>query len=51
MLVGYHNHSAEFKEMEGEKPWDIFFSRVSKDVVMQFDVGKQCTAAVKLFII
>ncbi len=39
MLVGYHNHSAEFKEMEGEKPWDIFFSRVSKDVVMQFDVG------------
>jgi sugar phosphate isomerase/epimerase len=39
MRVGYHNHSSEFKEIEGEKPWDIFFGRTIKDVVMQFDVG------------
>ncbi|MCX7871809.1 MAG: sugar phosphate isomerase/epimerase [Verrucomicrobiae bacterium] len=39
MLVGYHNHSAEFKPLEGEMPWDTFFSRVSKNVVMQFDTG------------
>lgn len=39
MLVGYHNHSAEFKLLEGEMPWDTFFSRVSKDVIMQFDTG------------
>lgn len=39
MRVGYHNHSEEFKPLEGELPWDIFFSRVSKDVVMQFDTG------------
>lgn len=39
MLVGYHNHSAEFKVLEGEMPWDTFFSRVSKDVIMQFDTG------------
>jgi len=37
--VGYHNHSAEFKELEGEKPWDTFFGNTKKDVVMQFDVG------------
>ena len=39
MWVGYHNHSAEFKELEGEKPWDTFFGNTKKDVVMQFDVG------------
>jgi sugar phosphate isomerase/epimerase len=39
MRVGYHNHSAEFKMLEGEMPWDTFFSRVSKDVIMQFDTG------------
>jgi len=39
MWVGYHNHSAEFKELEGEKPWDTLFGNTKKDVVMQFDVG------------
>jgi sugar phosphate isomerase/epimerase len=37
--VGYHNHGAEFKELDGERPWDIFFGNTKKDVVMQFDVG------------
>jgi sugar phosphate isomerase/epimerase len=38
--VGYHNHSAEFKPLEGgEKPWDLFFGNTKKDVVMQFDIG------------
>lgn len=39
MRVGYHNHSEEFKLLDGEMPWDTFFSRVSKDVIMQFDTG------------
>jgi len=39
MLVGYHNHSAEFKAMDGELPWDTFFANTSKDVIMQLDVG------------
>src|SRR5438876_11492465 len=39
MKVGYHNHSAEFKAIDGEVPWDIFFNRAKKDVVIQFDTG------------
>jgi sugar phosphate isomerase/epimerase len=39
MYVGYHNHDIEFKPIDGEIPWDIFFSATIKDVVMQLDVG------------
>lgn len=39
MLVGYHNHTFEFEEMDGELPWDTFFSNTVKEVVMQFDTG------------
>jgi sugar phosphate isomerase/epimerase len=39
MRVGYHNHTIEFKELEGELPWDTFFGRTRKDVIMQFDTG------------
>jgi len=39
MRVGYHNHNVEFKPLDGEVPWDIFFNRTKKDVVIQFDTG------------
>jgi len=39
MFTGYHNHTVEFKPMEGKAPWDIFFSNTNKDVVMQLDIG------------
>jgi len=39
MRVGYHNHNVEFKPIDGEVPWDIFFNRAKKDVVIQFDTG------------
>jgi sugar phosphate isomerase/epimerase len=39
MLVGYHNHGVEFQPVDGEIPWDIFFGRTKKDVVMQLDTG------------
>ena len=39
MLVGYHNHSVEFKAMNGELPWDTFYGNTKKEVVMQLDVG------------
>lgn len=39
LRVGYHNHHIEFQPMEGELPWDIFFSNTSPEVIMQFDVG------------
>jgi sugar phosphate isomerase/epimerase len=39
MRVGYHNHSIEFKPLDGELPWDTFFGNASPEVVMQFDTG------------
>jgi sugar phosphate isomerase/epimerase len=39
MRVGYHNHTIEFQTLDGELPWDTFFGRTRKDVVMQFDTG------------
>lgn len=39
MRVGYHNHTTEFKALDGELPWDTFFGRTRKEVIMQFDTG------------
>ncbi len=39
LYVGYHNHTAEFKLLDGERPWDTFFRNTAKDVVMQLDIG------------
>jgi sugar phosphate isomerase/epimerase len=46
MLVGYHNHSVEFKPMDGEMPWDTFYGNTKKEVVMQLDVGNACHGGV-----
>jgi sugar phosphate isomerase/epimerase len=37
--TGYHNHWVEFQPMEGEIPWDVFFSNTSPEVIMQIDTG------------
>ncbi|MCC6483705.1 MAG: sugar phosphate isomerase/epimerase [Armatimonadetes bacterium] len=39
MRVGYHNHHIEFQALDGEWPWDTFFSNTPKEVVMQLDTG------------
>lgn len=39
MKVGYHNHGVEFQPMDGELPWDTFFSTAKPEVVMQLDFG------------
>jgi sugar phosphate isomerase/epimerase len=39
MQVGYHNHSHEFKPIDGQVPWDLFFGNTRKDVIMQCDTG------------
>lgn len=39
MWVGYHNHTTEFKPLDGELPWDTFFGNTNRRVVMQFDTG------------
>lgn len=38
-VVGYHNHTAEFQDMGGSKPFDVFFDAGGPDVKVQLDVG------------
>jgi sugar phosphate isomerase/epimerase len=47
MFVGYHNHTEEFKPLEGELPWDIFFGGTDPRVVMQFDTGNALSGGAK----
>ena len=44
MRIGYHNHGVEFTPIDGEMPWDIFFSRAHKDVLIQYDIGNAAHA-------
>ncbi len=39
MWIGYHNHTSEFKPLDGELPWDTFFGNTGQRVLMQFDTG------------
>lgn len=48
MFVGYHNHMVEFQRIDGELPWDIFFSTANQDVVMQLDVGNAMRGGAKV---
>jgi sugar phosphate isomerase/epimerase len=42
MLVGYHNHSVEFKPIDEKLPWDTFMQNTRQDVIMQLDTGNCC---------
>jgi len=46
MRVGFHCHPGEFRTIDGETIWDIFFSRAKKEVIMQCDLGHMGTAGV-----
>jgi sugar phosphate isomerase/epimerase len=39
MRIGYHNHSFEFRQLDGATPWDTFFGNTRKEVFMQMDIG------------
>jgi len=39
MRVGYHAHGGDFKKIEGQTFWDVFFSNTGPEVVMQLDIG------------
>ncbi len=39
LRVGYHNHTVEFKEVEGQIPEDHFFSKAKPEVFAQLDLG------------
>jgi len=39
MIVGYHNHDAEFKQFDGETLMETFLKNTPQSVVAQFDLG------------
>jgi sugar phosphate isomerase/epimerase len=39
MSSGYHNHQAEFMQLEGTRPIEIIAAYTPKEFMMQFDVG------------
>jgi sugar phosphate isomerase/epimerase len=39
MSTGYHNHQAEWRPVDGQRPMDVIASGTTKDVVLQLDVG------------
>ena len=39
MRVGYHAHGGDFKKIEGQTFWDVFFGNTGREVVMQLDIG------------
>ncbi len=39
LKVGYHNHDAEWKPIEGKRPIEILAANTNPDVMLQLDVG------------
>jgi sugar phosphate isomerase/epimerase len=39
LKVGYHNHDAEWKPMEGKRPIEILAANTKPEVMLQLDVG------------
>jgi sugar phosphate isomerase/epimerase len=39
LKVGYHNHDAEWKAMDGKRPMDILAANTKPSVMLQLDVG------------
>lgn len=39
LRAGYHNHQAEFKPVDGQRPIEVLAANTNKDVMLQLDVG------------
>ncbi|OPZ17045.1 MAG: Inosose dehydratase [candidate division BRC1 bacterium ADurb.BinA364] len=39
MYTGYHAHPFDFEKIDGREAWDILFSNVNPEIVMQMDIG------------
>jgi sugar phosphate isomerase/epimerase len=44
MFAGYHNHGAEWQQVDGKRPMDVLAAGTTKTVALQLDVGT-CVAA------
>ena len=39
MRLGYHNHWDEFKQIDGKRPWDVFYEAACPCIIAQYDIG------------
>lgn len=39
MQTGYHAHGYDFRRIDGETAWDLFFEHTRPEVIMQLDIG------------
>jgi sugar phosphate isomerase/epimerase len=39
LRVGYHNHDAEFRPVDGHRPIEFLAANTSKDIMLQLDIG------------
>jgi sugar phosphate isomerase/epimerase len=39
MYTGYHAHGFDFERFDGVTAWELLFSQVREDVIMQMDIG------------
>jgi len=39
LRAGYHNHDAEWRPLQGQKPIELLASSLDKSVILQFDIG------------
>jgi sugar phosphate isomerase/epimerase len=37
--AGYHNHDAEWRPIDGQKPMEVLSAALNKDIMLQLDVG------------
>jgi sugar phosphate isomerase/epimerase len=44
MFAGYHNHGAEWQQVDGQRPMDVLAAGTTKTVALQLDIGT-CVAA------
>jgi sugar phosphate isomerase/epimerase len=42
LSIGYHSHWHDFKQVEGQMPWDIFGENTDADVILQLDTSNCC---------
>ncbi|MDR0312455.1 MAG: sugar phosphate isomerase/epimerase [Treponema sp.] len=51
LMLGYHNHASEFKMIDGELPFTVFFDNTDPSVVMQMDNGNALSGGADLMAI
>jgi sugar phosphate isomerase/epimerase len=39
MATGFHNHQTEWRQIDGQRPMDVFAASTPQEFVLQFDVG------------